>query len=54
MRELFLGDEAVGVAAINAGISGAFSYPGTPATEIFEFIQGRTAGDNKVGAMVGQ
>ncbi|MGB2987288.1 MAG: thiamine pyrophosphate-dependent enzyme [Phycisphaerae bacterium] len=50
MRELFLGDEAVGVAAIDAGISGAFSYPGTPATEIFEFIQGRTAGDDKVAA----
>jgi len=39
--ELLLGDEAVGVAAIDAGISGAFSYPGTPATEIFECIQQR-------------
>jgi len=35
---LLLGDEAVGLAAIDAGIGGAFSYPGTPATEIFEFI----------------
>jgi indolepyruvate ferredoxin oxidoreductase alpha subunit len=37
MTELFLSDEAVGMAAI-AGISGMFSYPGTPATEIFEFV----------------
>ncbi len=39
MNDLLLGDEAVGLAAIHAGISGAFSYPGTPATEILEFIQ---------------
>lgn len=37
--ELLLGDEAVAVAAIHAGIGGAFSYPGTPSTEIFEYIQ---------------
>lgn len=36
--ELLLGDEAVALAAIHAGIGGAYSYPGTPATEIFEFI----------------
>lgn len=44
MGELLLGDEAVGLAAMDAGIRAAFSYPGTPATEIFEFIQ-RRAGD---------
>jgi indolepyruvate ferredoxin oxidoreductase, alpha subunit len=33
-----LGDEAVALAAIHAGLSGAYSYPGTPATEIFEFV----------------
>jgi indolepyruvate ferredoxin oxidoreductase alpha subunit len=49
-RELLLGDEAVAVAAIDAGISGAFSYPGTPATEILEAIQARTKGDGKVAA----
>ena len=38
MTELFLGDEAVSMAAIDAGISGMFSYPGTPATELFEFV----------------
>jgi len=38
-KELLLGDEAVALAAIDAGISGAYSYPGTPSTEIFEFIE---------------
>ena len=36
--ELLLGDEAVALAALHANIGGAFSYPGTPATEIFEYI----------------
>jgi indolepyruvate ferredoxin oxidoreductase alpha subunit len=48
--ELLLGDEAVGLAAIHAGIAGAFSYPGTPATEVFEFIERRTAGSETVFA----
>lgn len=39
--EMLLGDEAVALAAMHSGIGGAFSYPGTPATEIFEFIQNR-------------
>jgi len=50
MCELLLGDEAVAQAALDAGISGAFSYPGTPATEILEFIQSRTEGDGRVAA----
>lgn len=37
--QLLLGDEAVALAALDEGISGAFSYAGTPATEIFETIQ---------------
>ncbi|MBN2056744.1 indolepyruvate ferredoxin oxidoreductase [bacterium] len=37
-RQLVLGDEAVALAAVHAGISGAYSYPGTPATEIFESV----------------
>lgn len=37
-RLLVLGDEAVALGALHAGISGAYSYPGTPATEIFESI----------------
>ncbi len=36
---LLLGDEAIAQAAIDAGISGIFAYPGTPSTEIPEFIQ---------------
>ena len=50
MGELLLGDEAVGLAAIDAGISGVFSYPGTPATEIFEFVEARTKGGGVVSA----
>ncbi len=34
-----LGNEAVGLGALHAGLSGVFGYPGTPSTEIFEFIQ---------------
>jgi indolepyruvate ferredoxin oxidoreductase alpha subunit len=41
MQALLLGDEAVGQAAIDAGIAGAFAYPGTPATEIFEYVAAR-------------
>lgn len=41
MAELLMGDEAVAVAALDAGIRGAFSYPGTPATEIFECVRQR-------------
>ncbi len=37
-QELLLGDEAVAMAAIHAGITAAYSYPGTPATEILETI----------------
>ncbi|HCF57600.1 MAG TPA: indolepyruvate ferredoxin oxidoreductase [Myxococcales bacterium] len=38
-RRPLLGDEAIALGAIHAGLSGAFSYPGTPATEIFEFVE---------------
>ena len=41
-QNLFLGVEAIGQAAIDGGISGVYAYPGTPSTEITEFIQ-----DNK-------
>ncbi len=39
MRRLLLGDEAIALGAINAGLSGAYAYPGTPSTEILEYIQ---------------
>lgn len=36
---LLLGDEAIAQAAIDAGISGIYAYPGTPSTEIMEYVQ---------------
>jgi len=36
---LLLGDEAIARAAIDAGLSGMYAYPGTPSTEIMEYIQ---------------
>ena len=38
-KQLLLGDEAFALGAINAGLSGGYAYPGTPSTEILEFIQ---------------
>ncbi len=38
-KRLLLGDEALALGAINAGLSGAYAYPGTPSTEILEFVQ---------------
>src|SRR5664280_1302202 len=38
-RVLLLGDEAIAQAALDAGISGMYAYPGTPSTEIREYIQ---------------
>jgi len=38
-KKMLLGDEAIAVAAVNAGIAGVYSYPGTPSTEITEYIQ---------------
>ena len=38
-KRLLLGDEAVALGALHAGLSGVYAYPGTPSTEITEFIQ---------------
>jgi indolepyruvate ferredoxin oxidoreductase, alpha subunit len=38
-KELLLGVEAIGQGAIDGGISGVYAYPGTPSTEITEYIQ---------------
>lgn len=38
MRNIVLGDEAVAQGALDAGISGVYAYPGTPSTEITEYI----------------
>ena len=37
---LLLGDEALAQGALDAGLSGVYAYPGTPSTEITEYIQG--------------
>ncbi len=42
-KQLLLGDEAIAQAALDAGLSGVYAYPGTPSTEITEYIQQATA-----------
>ena len=37
--KLLLGDEALAQGALDAGLSGAYAYPGTPSTEITEYVQ---------------
>lgn len=46
---LLLGDEAVALAAVHAGASAAYGYPGTPSTEILETLV-RTAGETGLTA----
>ncbi len=48
--ELLLGDEAIALAALHANIGGAFSYPGTPSTEIFEYIHAAARNLDSVSA----
>lgn len=52
MKEIvLLGDEAIGQGALDAGLSGVYAYPGTPSTEITEFIQSsKQARERKVHA----
>ena len=38
-KQLLLGDEAIAQGALDAGLSGVYAYPGTPSTEITEYIQ---------------
>ncbi len=39
MRQtVLLGDEAVALGAVHAGITSAYAYPGTPSTEILEYL----------------
>lgn len=46
---LLLGDEAIAQGAIDGGMSGVYSYPGTPSTEITEYIQNsQQAEDRKI------
>lgn len=43
MKHLLLGDEAIAQGALDAGLSGVYAYPGTPSTEITEYIQMQNA-----------
>ena len=47
MKHLLLGDEAIAQGAIDAGLSGVYAYPGTPSTEITEYIQRTEIGKRK-------
>lgn len=38
-KRLLLGDEAIAQGALDAGLSGVYAYPGTPSTEVTEYIQ---------------
>lgn len=44
MKKVLLGDEAIAQAAIDAGLSGVYAYPGTPSTEVTEYIQAKACG----------
>src|SRR5512136_2970273 len=37
-QEILLGAEAVALGAVHAGLSSAYSYPGTPASEVLEYL----------------
>lgn len=51
---LLLGDEAIAQGAIDAGISGIYAYPGTPSTEITEYVMNsKEAKSGKVKAAWG-
>jgi indolepyruvate ferredoxin oxidoreductase alpha subunit len=43
---MLLGDEAVAQGAIDAGLSGCYAYPGTPSTEIMEYVQSYSRSKN--------
>lgn len=44
---LLLGDEAIAQGAIDAGISGVYAYPGTPSTEIMQYVIGSKEAEEK-------
>ncbi len=50
-KMMLLGDEAIAQAGIDAGMSGIYAYPGTPSTEITEYVmQSKEAKSGKVRA----
>lgn len=51
---LLLGDEAIAQGALDAGLSGIYAYPGTPSTEITEYVmQSKEAREGRVKASWG-
>jgi indolepyruvate ferredoxin oxidoreductase alpha subunit len=42
-RHIVLGDEALALGAVHAGMTAAYGYPGTPSTEIIEYLLPRAA-----------
>ncbi len=53
-KHLLLGDEAIAQGAIDAGLSGIYAYPGTPSTEITEYVmQSKEAKSGKIKAVWG-
>jgi len=49
-KEILLGDEAAALGAVHAGLSSGYSYPGTPATEIMEYLIRVSGGGSKFTA----
>jgi len=50
MRDLvLLGDEALALGAMHAGLSAAYGYPGTPSTEIIEYLQRQPGAGGEAG-----
>ena len=47
-KKLLLGDEAIALGALHAGLGGVYAYPGTPSTEITEYIQNFVAQNSGV------
>ncbi len=43
-QRVLLGDEAVALGAMDAGLTAAYAYPGTPSTEILEYILSHPGG----------
>ena len=45
---LLLGAEAIAQGAIDGGMSGVYAYPGTPSTEITEYVQNNKTAKEKI------
>ena len=49
-KEILLGDEAAALGAVHAGLGAGYSYPGTPASEIMEYLVRISGGGTKFTA----